>query len=216
MTSRSRPGSDPAQAELEFNGAKQLELKDGALVIQGESGSVRLEAPRVYQEIAGRQQPVEGSFVLRGGNRAGFAIGSYDHSRELVIDPILTFSTYFGGSGDEALDLRCGRWKLQHLPYGFDDLAESSAAAGMLFRRRCHGARRTSMLPRLRRRWVRLSRDPGLCDLSGRRRNGLPGRNQGRWRGDPYVAGTTTSTNFPTTATGVIRPIRSARARTYS
>ncbi|MFZ0860876.1 MAG: SBBP repeat-containing protein [Candidatus Sulfotelmatobacter sp.] len=95
------PGSDPGQAELEFNGTKQLEVKDGALVIQGESGSMRLEAPRVYQEIAGKQQPVEGSFVLRGAKRAGFAIGAYDHSRELVIDPILTFSTYFGGSGDE-------------------------------------------------------------------------------------------------------------------
>ena len=65
------PGSDPAQAELEFNGAKQLELKDGALVIHGESGSVRLEAPRVYQEIAGKQQAVEGSFVLRGREPRG-------------------------------------------------------------------------------------------------------------------------------------------------
>jgi uncharacterized repeat protein (TIGR01451 family) len=95
------PGSDPKQAELEFNGAKQLELKDGALVIRSEGGSVQLDAPRVYQEIAGRQQPVEGRFVLRGANRAGFAIGAYDRSRELVIDPILTFSTYFGGTGDE-------------------------------------------------------------------------------------------------------------------
>ena len=95
------PGYDPKQAELEFNGAKRLQVKDGALIIQGQSGSMRLEAPRVYQEIAGKQQPVEGSFVLRGAKRAGFAIGSYDHSRELVIDPILTFSTYFGGTGDE-------------------------------------------------------------------------------------------------------------------
>ena len=62
---------------------------------------MQLEAPRVYQEIAGRQQPVEGSFVLRVDNRVGFAIGTYDHSRELVIDPMLSFATYFGGSGDE-------------------------------------------------------------------------------------------------------------------
>ena len=95
------PGSDPRQAELEFNGAKRLQVKNGALIIQGHSGSMRLEAPRIYQEIAGKQQPVEGSFVLRGAKRAGFAIGSYDRSRELVIDPILTFSTYFGGTGDE-------------------------------------------------------------------------------------------------------------------
>lgn len=95
------PGSDPGQAELEFNGAQQLSLKNGSLIIQAENGSVQLAAPRVYQEIAGKQQPVEGSLVLRGANRAGFAIGSYDHSRELIIDPILTFSTYFGGTGDE-------------------------------------------------------------------------------------------------------------------
>lgn len=95
------PGADPTKAELEFDGARQLELKDGALVLHSESGSVQLEAPRVYQEVAGAKQPVEGKFVLRGNNRAGFAIGSYDRSRELIIDPILTFSTYFGGSGDE-------------------------------------------------------------------------------------------------------------------
>ena len=95
------PGADPGKAELEFDGAKQLELKNGSLIIQAENGSVQLAAPRVYQEIAGKQQPVEGRFVLRGAKRAGFAIGSYDHSRELIIDPILTFSTYFGGTGDE-------------------------------------------------------------------------------------------------------------------
>src|SRR4029077_9243465 len=79
----------------------QLELKDGGLMIRGHGSSLQLGAPRVYQEIAGRQQPVEGRFVLRGAKRAGFEVGAYDHSRELVIDPTLSFSTYFGGTGDE-------------------------------------------------------------------------------------------------------------------
>ncbi|HTS35561.1 MAG TPA: SBBP repeat-containing protein [Candidatus Solibacter sp.] len=95
------PGADPSQAELEFDGAKHLELQNGALVIQAEGGSVRLEAPRVYQEVAGVREPVEASFVLRGGNRAGFEIAPYNRSRELIIDPVLSFSTYFGGTGDE-------------------------------------------------------------------------------------------------------------------
>ena len=95
------PGADPNRAELEFDGAKKLAVKDGSLIVTGENGSVRFDTPKVYQEIAGRQQPVEGSFVLRGAHRAGFSIGVYDHSRDLVIDPILVFSTYFGGSGDE-------------------------------------------------------------------------------------------------------------------
>ena len=95
------PGADPAQAVLQFNGAKRLELSDGALLIHTAETSVRLAAPRVYQEIAGKRQPVEAGFRLRGDNRAGFSIGPYDRSRELIIDPILSFSTYFGGTGDE-------------------------------------------------------------------------------------------------------------------
>jgi len=95
------PGADPAQTELEFDGAKRLGLQNGALVIESEGGTVSLNAPIIYQEIAGKREPVEGKFVLRGTNRAGFAIGSYDRSRELIIDPILTFSTFFGGSLDE-------------------------------------------------------------------------------------------------------------------
>ena len=95
------PGADPAQAELEFNGAKKLEVEDGALVIRSDADSIRLEAPQVYQEISGKKQTVEGRFVLRGKNHVGFAVGAYDRSRELIIDPILNFSTYFGGSGDE-------------------------------------------------------------------------------------------------------------------
>ena len=95
------PGSDPAQAELEFNGVRQLNVKDGALLLRTAGGDIQLEAPRVYQEIAGQKKTVAGAFVLRGNNRAGFAIGDYDRSRELVIDPILSFSTYFGGTGNE-------------------------------------------------------------------------------------------------------------------
>ena len=70
------PGSDPAQAELQFDGAKHLDLQDGNLVIEAQGGAVRLDAPRVYQQINGRQQPVAGSFVLRADNRVGFAIGT--------------------------------------------------------------------------------------------------------------------------------------------
>ena len=95
------PGADPAQAELEFNGANGIGVDDGALEIKTPGDSVRLEAPKVYQEIDGRRQVVQAKFVLRGRNRAGFEVGSYDRSRELIIDPILAFSTYFGGSGDE-------------------------------------------------------------------------------------------------------------------
>ena len=99
---RVAPGGNPAQAELQFDGATKLELTDGVLILTGKNeGGLRLLAPHVYQRVAGRQKPVAGRFVLRGADRVGFEVGAYDRSRELIIDPVLAFSSYFGGSGSE-------------------------------------------------------------------------------------------------------------------
>jgi uncharacterized repeat protein (TIGR01451 family) len=95
------PGADPGQAELEFDGSNGLELRDGNLILQAQGGSVRLEAPRVYQRFGDREQAVAAHFQIHAANRVGFAIGAYDRSRELIIDPVLAYSTYFGGLGDE-------------------------------------------------------------------------------------------------------------------
>jgi uncharacterized repeat protein (TIGR01451 family) len=94
------PGADPSQAELQFEGASKLGLSGGDLILTSrDEGGLRLQAPQIYQREGDRHQPVAGRFVLRAGNRVGFEIGPYDHSRELIIDPILLFSTYFGGNG---------------------------------------------------------------------------------------------------------------------
>ncbi len=94
------PGADPSQAELNFDGAGKLELKAGELILTGaDAGSLKLQAPQIYQKDGDRRQPVEGRFVIRAGNHVGFQIGAYDHNRELVIDPVLEFSSYFGGNG---------------------------------------------------------------------------------------------------------------------
>ena len=96
------PGADPSLAELQFEGADKLKLSGGDLILTGEDdGGLRLQAPHIYQRDGDRQTPVAGRFVLRAGNRVAFEIGSYDRSRELIIDPVLDFSTYFGGSGTE-------------------------------------------------------------------------------------------------------------------
>ncbi len=71
---RVAPGGDPAQAELQFDGATKLELSGGDLILTGkDEGGLRLRAPRIYQRrAAGRQEPVAGRFVLRADNRVGF------------------------------------------------------------------------------------------------------------------------------------------------
>jgi hypothetical protein len=93
------PGANPSQAELQFDGATKLEMRGGDLILTGTAAHVRLQAPRIYQRAGGKQQPVEGRFVLRAANRVGFEVGPYDRGRELVIDPTINYSTYFGGSG---------------------------------------------------------------------------------------------------------------------
>jgi len=39
---------------------------------------------------------VDASFVVKGKNQVSFDLGTYDRTRELVIDPTVTYSTYLG------------------------------------------------------------------------------------------------------------------------
>ena len=97
------PGSDAHQIELNFKGATNVSVaKNGDLVLGLDGRELRFEAPHVYQKFPAGTQTVAGSFVMRGKNSAGFEVGAYDHSRALVIDPVLAFASYLGGAGDES------------------------------------------------------------------------------------------------------------------
>lgn len=93
------PGADPKQIRITFENADGLRIdKDGDLVITSGNGEYRHKRPSLYQQIDGRRVPVRGSWILRG-NESSFRIGSYDHGKELIIDPPLIYSTYHGGNG---------------------------------------------------------------------------------------------------------------------
>jgi hypothetical protein len=96
------PGVDPRVIQMAFKGAQKLSLdSNGDLVIQTKGGELRHHKPTLYQTINGARQEVAGSFKLHG-KQVGFAIGEYDRTKELVIDPTLNYSTYLGGyDGDE-------------------------------------------------------------------------------------------------------------------
>src|SRR5215831_18365755 len=93
------PGADPKNVQLKFDGAQKLELDGHDLVLSTADGSLRLEAPRVYQTVGHSRKPVDGKFVLLAQNTVGFELGAYDRNQRLVIDPVLSYSTYLGGSG---------------------------------------------------------------------------------------------------------------------
>ncbi len=107
------PGSDPSQIHLNFTGANRLSLDaQHALLLHLSSGDLSEGAPVIYQEINGARQQVASRYVLQGATEVGFALGHYDASQPLVIDPSVFFSTYLGGSGNDyvksiAIDSSC-------------------------------------------------------------------------------------------------------------
>ena len=94
-------GADPRSIRLQFDGDKRMKLEGGDLVLVTGDGSLRLHAPRVYQRTNDRERPVKAHFILLAQDEVGFELGSYDRDRPLVIDPVLSYSSYFGGSGTE-------------------------------------------------------------------------------------------------------------------
>jgi len=120
------PGGDPRSIALAIVGGEaghqslsqplvQIDRR-GDLVVQTEGGKVHLRKPVAYQPSQQEGQPtfVDGSYVLSASSirdpRAEFAdreyevrfeVAAYDHTKPLIIDPVLSYSTYLGGSQDD-------------------------------------------------------------------------------------------------------------------
>jgi hypothetical protein len=91
-------GSDPGQIRLEYTNAGVSLREGGALLVKSEGSQLLEEAPVAYQEAEGGQVPVAVEFVLLDSHTVGFRLGAYDSSRPLIIDPVISYSTYLGGS----------------------------------------------------------------------------------------------------------------------
>lgn len=93
------PGASPAAIAMQVEGADRLDVDaHGDLVLQVGSQRLVQRKPVVYQEINGTRAAVDGQYALATNGRVGFRVGRYDLSRPLVIDPVLAYSTYLGGS----------------------------------------------------------------------------------------------------------------------
>jgi len=93
------PGADPGQVCLHIDGIRSLGLaSDGSLVIETPAQRLVWPPASLYQEFPGGRRPVEGRYLLRGDGKVGFTIGPYDVARELIIDPVLMYSTFLGGN----------------------------------------------------------------------------------------------------------------------
>src|SRR5271157_3530994 len=110
---RSAVGTPPLQERAHRDAPLQI-APDGDLVVKTDGGEVRFHKPIVYQPglpstaysvgsspVIRHSSLVEGHYVLQANHQVGFKVASYDHTRPLVIDPVLSYSTYLGGSGNE-------------------------------------------------------------------------------------------------------------------
>ena len=96
------PGADPGRIRLHIEGAQDLWLDEqGRLLLSVEGGELIHHAPILYQEVADQRRSVTGRYVRCGPRDVCFQVGEYDSTRPLVIDPVLSYSTYLGGANDD-------------------------------------------------------------------------------------------------------------------
>ena len=116
------PGADPNDIFLSYKGINGLTTnEEGELVIDTPFGDLKESKPYIYQEIDGKRAVVEGRFVINKGELSNaektksveannsngkqvfyaFNVGSYNRDYALIIDPVLLYSTYLGGSDRE-------------------------------------------------------------------------------------------------------------------
>jgi hypothetical protein len=97
------PQADAKRIKLVVDGASSLRVSEsGDLLLQIAGGEARLKKPFAYQVVNGTRREIGVAYQLLAKNEAGFALGAYDHSQKLIIDPALIFSTYLGGSGQDS------------------------------------------------------------------------------------------------------------------
>ncbi|MGI8992548.1 MAG: SBBP repeat-containing protein [Bryobacteraceae bacterium] len=96
-------GADPSPIRWNYGPAATARVRpDGSLAIQVNGDELREDAPEVFQDRAGKRAPVDGAFRIFANGDVGFELGSYDRALPLTIDPVITYSTFVGGTGQDS------------------------------------------------------------------------------------------------------------------
>jgi hypothetical protein len=98
-----QPGADPNRIAVRFDGADDIRIDDaGNLILRAGMSEIVQHRPVLYQGSGESRKEIAGAYRLLAANTVGFAVGSYDRGAALVIDPILSYATFLGGSnGDD-------------------------------------------------------------------------------------------------------------------
>jgi hypothetical protein len=99
------PGADARKIRMQFGKGWHASVQDaGKLEITDGVATVRQQKPVAWQEREGQRVEVASRFRLAADGSVGFAMGAYDPTLALVIDPVLEFSGFFGGAGNDEVD----------------------------------------------------------------------------------------------------------------
>ena len=91
------PGADPGRIAWRIEGARASVDAEGNLVMSASNGPATFKKPVLYQTDGDKKTSVEGRFAV-AGNQVRFRVGGYDHSRALIIDPVLSYASYLAGT----------------------------------------------------------------------------------------------------------------------
>ena len=98
------PGADASTIVTDVQGADQASVdRNGDLTISTAVGTLSEHRPTIYQNVNGKKKLVSGGYQSLGGNRVGFSVGAHDRSQPIVIDPLLSYSTFLGGNIGQSL-----------------------------------------------------------------------------------------------------------------
>jgi hypothetical protein len=202
------PGADPHNIRLQFQGMNRMRLdREGELHLQTAAGEVRLDRPVLYQENAdGSRTTVQGSFAM-ARHEVFFTVGGYDKSRPLVIDPVLSYSTFLGGSSNEDFgsDGKSGSF-LSGIAVGGDGSVYVTGTTSSTDFPTSLGAAQTAagggvdvFVTKFNPSGTALSYSTYLGGSSNDFSDSIAIDSSG----NAYIAGSTSSSNFPTTAGAV-------------
>ncbi len=94
------PGADVRRARFRLDGAESVRLDaSGDLIAKVGSNELRLHHPVAFQKIGIGETPVSAEFFISGNHEIRFRTGKFNPSLPLTIDPVLTYASFLGGSG---------------------------------------------------------------------------------------------------------------------
>jgi Beta-propeller repeat. len=92
------PGADPSRFAFRIEAGSPVTIDDAGEI---DVGAARLKRPLAYQDVDGRRQIVASEYVIDSEHVVRIRVGGYDTSRALIIDPVVSYATFVGGSGVE-------------------------------------------------------------------------------------------------------------------